>query len=207
MLAGSLVLNAPLEGYLAPDHPVQARIRAVVEELSGCPPSSIRYGVDGCSVPNPGLPLRAIARSLAALAATEDPRARTIVEAMTAHPHLVGGTGRFDTRLMEVAGGRLLAKGGAAGLHCTVELRTGRALTVKLESGDGTWIHAAVVAALERFMRDMASESWTDDVVIRIGVFDARVLLIDGIHRGIAYLGCVADGVSPDRLPALHVHL
>jgi len=49
---------------------------------------------------------------------------------------------------MEVAGGRLLAKGGAAGLHCTVELRTGRALTVKLESGDGTWIHAAVVAAL-----------------------------------------------------------
>jgi len=148
MLAGSLVLNAPLEGYLAPDHPVQARIRAVVEELSGCPPSSIRYGVDGCSVPNPGLPLRAIARSLAALAATEDPRARTIVEAMTAHPHLVGGTGRFDTRLMEVAGGRLLAKGGAAGLHCTVELRTGRALTVKLESGDGTWIHSAVVAAL-----------------------------------------------------------
>ena len=60
---------------------------------------------------------------------------------------------------------------------------------------------------VERFMRDMASESWTDDVVIRIGVFDARVLLIDGIHRGIAYLGCVADGVSPDRLPALHVHL
>ena len=151
LLGGSRLLDAPLETYLAPDHPVQARIRAVVEELSACPPSSISYGIDGCSAPNPGLPLRAMARSLAALArlaASGDPQARTIVAAMTAHPYLVGGTGRFDTRLMEVAGGRLLAKGGAAGLHCTVDLRSRRALTVKLESGEGTWIHAAVMSAL-----------------------------------------------------------
>jgi L-asparaginase II len=151
MLGGSRVLGAPLESYLAPEHPVQARIRAVVEELSACPPAAIRYGIDGCSAPNPGLPLRAMARSLAALAqlaASGDSQARTIVAAMTTHPHLVGGTGRFDTRLMEASGGRLLAKGGAAGLHCTVDLRSGRALTVKLESGEGTWIHAAVTAAL-----------------------------------------------------------
>ncbi|HWX97768.1 MAG TPA: hypothetical protein VNZ01_13085 [Solirubrobacteraceae bacterium] len=59
---------------------------------------------------------------------------------------------------------------------------------------------------VERFMQDMASSSWKDDVVIRIGVFDDAVLVIDGIHRGIAYLACVEEGIAPDRLPALHVN-
>ena len=60
---------------------------------------------------------------------------------------------------------------------------------------------------VDRFMRDMATENWCDDVVMRIGVFDETVLVIDGIHRGIAYLGCIADGISPERLPGLHVNV
>jgi hypothetical protein len=58
---------------------------------------------------------------------------------------------------------------------------------------------------VQRFMRDMASDGWTDGVVMRIGVFDDKVLLIDGIHRAIAYLACIQDGVATDRLPALQV--
>jgi hypothetical protein len=58
---------------------------------------------------------------------------------------------------------------------------------------------------VERFMHDMASAKWKDAVVMRIGVYDDTVLLIDGIHRAIAYLGCVEDGIAADRLPALHV--
>src|SRR2546425_1644102 len=61
-----------------------------------------------------------------------------------------GGTDRFDTRLMEVTSGRLLAKGGAAGAHCTGDRRSGRGLALKLDSGDGTWTAVAVMAALER---------------------------------------------------------
>ena len=60
---------------------------------------------------------------------------------------------------------------------------------------------------VDRFMRDMASESWSEDVVMRIGEFDDTVLVIDGIHRGIAYLGCIEAGTSPERLPALHLSL
>ena len=56
-----------------------------------------------------------------------------------------------------------------------------------------------------RFAEDMASERWTDELVMRIGVFDDTVLLIDGIHRGIAYLTCIEDGISRDRLPPLHL--
>jgi hypothetical protein len=58
---------------------------------------------------------------------------------------------------------------------------------------------------VDRFMDDMAGNRWNADVVMRIGVFDGTVLVIDGIHRGIAYLACVEEGIRPDRLPALHV--
>jgi hypothetical protein len=57
---------------------------------------------------------------------------------------------------------------------------------------------------VERFMADMAGNRWRDDVVVRIGVFDEAVLMIDGIHRGIAYLAC-SEAIGADRLPALHV--
>lgn len=70
-------------------------------------------------------------------------------------------------------------------------------------------LHAAEDRAndlrVDRFIRDMASDRWTADVVMRIGVFDGAVLAIDGIHRGIAYLACIEEGIGPDRLPALHV--
>jgi len=58
---------------------------------------------------------------------------------------------------------------------------------------------------VERFIADMASDRWRSDVVIRIGVFDETPLVIDGIHRGIAYLACIERGISPERLPAVHV--
>jgi hypothetical protein len=58
---------------------------------------------------------------------------------------------------------------------------------------------------VDRFIDDMASGRWSADIVMRIGVFDAAVLIVDGIHRGIAYLACIEKGISPDRLPALRV--
>ncbi len=58
---------------------------------------------------------------------------------------------------------------------------------------------------VERFIDDMASDRWSSNVVLRIGVFDGTMLVIDGIHRGIAYLACIERGISPDRLPALRL--
>jgi hypothetical protein len=58
---------------------------------------------------------------------------------------------------------------------------------------------------VDRFIDDMLSNRWETDVVMRIGVFDGTTLVIDGIHRGIAYLACIEKGIRPDRLPALRV--
>ena len=148
MLAAARILEAPLETYLEPSHPVQQRIRQVVEEFTGCSDSNVVYGIDGCSAPNAAVPLTAMARSFAQLVTSTDPAVSAAVAAISAHPFLIGGTARFDTALMEATNGRLLAKGGAAGAHCTADRRSGRGLALKLESGDGTWTTVAVMAAL-----------------------------------------------------------
>jgi len=148
MLAAARALDAPLDSYLDPGHPVQGRIRAVVEAFTGCQPDAIHYGIDGCSAPNAAVPLSSMARSFASLTASTDETARTVIEAMVQHPFLIGGTDRFDTRLMEVTSGRLLAKGGAAGAHCTTDRRSRLGLALKFASGDGTWTAVAVIAAL-----------------------------------------------------------
>jgi len=150
MLAAARSLNAPLETYLDPAHPVQERIRGVIAAFTGCPPAVILYGIDGCSAPNAAVPVAGMARSFAALLTSTDEIPETVVAAMTRHPFLIGGTDRFDTRLMEVTGGRLLAKGGAAGAYCTGDRRSNLGLAIKLDSGDGTWTSVAVMAALDR---------------------------------------------------------
>jgi L-asparaginase II len=148
MLAAARVLEAPLETYLDPPHPVQQRIRQVVEEYAGVATTDVVYGIDGCSAPNAAVPLSAMAHAFARLVASSDPTTKSAVEAMTTHPFLVGGSRRFDTALMEVTRGRLLTKGGAAGAHCTANRQSGVGLALKLEDVDGTWISAAVIAAL-----------------------------------------------------------
>ncbi|MEO6796889.1 MAG: asparaginase [Candidatus Dormibacter sp.] len=150
MLAATRSSGAPLERYLEPDQPVQRQVRATVAEFAGVHPEEIRWGIDGCSAPNAAVPLRAMARAFATLVTSADAYARAVVDAMTGDPYLIGGTDRFDTALMEVTAGRLLAKGGAAGAHCTADRRSGQGLAVKLDSGDGTWTAVAVMAALSQ---------------------------------------------------------
>ena len=123
MLALAQLKGWPVEQYIDPIHPVQQEILQAVAEMCDYPMEEIELGIDGCSAPNFALPLQAAARGLARLCDPADlpePRARacrTIVQAMSSHPEMVAGPGRFDTRLMQVAAGRLIAKGGAEGYY------------------------------------------------------------------------------------------
>jgi L-asparaginase II len=81
----------------------------------------IKVGIDGCSVPTFGLPLRSAATAFARLAdptGLPEGRAeacRTIWQAMTTYPDMVAGPDRFDTQLMQISKGLVLTKGGAEG--------------------------------------------------------------------------------------------
>lgn len=138
----------PLEGYERQEHPVQQRILAELSEWTGMPAEAIHRSVDGCTAVCFGLPLDAMALAYARLGASNDPSARRIVEAMMAHPNLVGGSGRFCTDLMAGWPGRVIAKVGAEGVYCAAlpALRLGVAL--KVEDGDMRGAPAALHAVL-----------------------------------------------------------
>src|SRR2546423_6283310 len=139
MLAAARALGAPLESYLSIDHPVQQGILANVAALTGVPRERIVIGVDGCSAPVHGVPIRAMAYAYAQLAdpahaAACAPLLAPLAEAMVAHPWYVRGTGGPDTALIERAGGRLVAKGGADGVLCIAVRDAGLGLAMKVES-------------------------------------------------------------------------
>jgi L-asparaginase II len=108
--------------YIDPAHPMQGEILKTFAEMCGVPVEQVAGGIDGCSAPNFAIPLRFAAFGLARLSDPEaggvGPEARvaachTITAAMMSHPDMVGGPGRFDTRLMMLTKGRIVSKGGA----------------------------------------------------------------------------------------------
>jgi L-asparaginase II len=150
MLALTRFLGEPIEHYLDPDHPAQMLIRRALARFAAVSTEEIAIGIDGCSAPVFALPLRAMARSYARLtgwphAGLDDDlgaAARRVIEAMTRHPEMVGGTnGRLDTDLMRVARGRIISKVGAEGVQLlgvlpTPRYPTGLGIAIKIEDGD-----------------------------------------------------------------------
>jgi L-asparaginase II len=120
-LAQAVLNHLPKEDYINPDHPVQKRVIRTFSEMSHMNEKSIHIGIDGCSAPVFGIPLHNAAWAFASLADPQelsDERAfacRKICQAMTSYPEMVAGYGEFDTRLMQVGNGKIVAKGGAEG--------------------------------------------------------------------------------------------
>ncbi len=155
MLCLSLSEGWPLEGYHRPEHPVQQLMARTVAEVCGVETDTLGIAVDGCNVPVFGLPLTAMARGYARLAAaTPQGDARAVAldrirRAMCAHPKAVGGDGRFSTMLMQRTGGRLLAKGGAEGLECVGLPSRRLGLALKCEDGQARGLAPATLGLLE----------------------------------------------------------
>ena len=121
MLAFARLGGWPVKNYVELQHPVQQAILMTFAEMAGLPPEQVVVGVDGCSAPNFAVPLANAARAYANvidprnLSAKRAAACQRITRAMTRHPEMVAGPGRFDTRLMEATGGRILCKSGAEG--------------------------------------------------------------------------------------------
>jgi L-asparaginase II len=144
MLLACRALGLAVEDYLAPDHPWQRRILDHVAAFCGVAAGEIGLAVDGCGVPTFRMPLAAAARGYAALAhpvgaglSGETAAAVGVIAgAMTGAPEMVAGPGRFTTRLMEVTGGRVLAKEGAEGFY-GLAVRGPVALGIAVKIADG----------------------------------------------------------------------
>ena len=172
MLAGAQALEAGMVRYHQLDHPMQQRVKSVVEELSGGSEDDIRWGVDGCNLPAPAMPLHRMARTYAKLAKAASIGARTsqpskqegnlacIFQAMVHYPGLVAGEGRFCTELMEAFNGILIGKVGADGCYGIAVRGSGEGvgsdsngpigIAVKIEDGSREVLYSAVAEILEQ---------------------------------------------------------
>lgn len=132
MLAACVTAGWPTDSYRSPAHPLQRRIRQLIERLSG--ESAAAVGVDGCGAPLFAISLTALARAYRALVlAGPGSPARAVADAMRAYPDWTSGTRRPERALMEAVPG-LLVKSGAEGV-LAFALPDGRAAALKVDDG------------------------------------------------------------------------
>lgn len=165
MLATSVQLGFPTQDYLNPNHPVQKYIYKIVKGYTS--EETIHRGVDGCSAPVFYLPLNKVALAFARISVQQSEECRLIFNAMTGNPHLVGGTGRFDTALMEAFPGEILSKGGAEAVSgAGIVLPNGQVygLAVKVLDGNYRAIGQMVLKMLEDigFLKEEVPEALND---------------------------------------------
>ena len=147
MLATCVARGWSLPDYLRPEHPLQRAIAASLADAAGEPVAAT--GVDGCGAALYAISLTGLARAFAGLTTAPDGSPeRRVADAMRAHPFLVAGTDREDTRLMTAVPG-LVCKGGAEGVHAAA-LPDGRAVALKIDDGAGRARLPVMVAALRR---------------------------------------------------------
>ncbi len=155
MLAQARHLGAPTAGYVEHDHPAQRAWADLLGELGGVDLSKAPRGRDGCSIPTFAVPLRALALAAARFAGPGGlgdglaAAAERVRAAMAAHPFLVAGSGRFDTRVIGATGGRALVKTGAEGVHFGALPGRGLGIALKIEAGVRSAAECAMAALLD----------------------------------------------------------
>lgn len=143
-------LQQYVRGYVRADHPVMREVDAAIEAATGAVLADVPAGIDGCSIPTYALPLRQLARTFARLGTGTHLRpglaqaARRLRQAVARAPFPVGGTGRFDTRVMERLRERVFCKVGAEGVYCAAFPELGLGVAIKMD--DGNTARAAEVA-------------------------------------------------------------
>ncbi|MBD0379327.1 asparaginase [Paenibacillus sedimenti] len=156
MLALSAHLHAAPDTYMSIEHPVQQLMLEAVCAMSGVPQELMHLGIDGCGVPVFGMPIDRLALAFARLgspAGLAEARAsacRRIVAAVRKYPQFLAGSDRFDTRLIEVTGGRIIGKMGAEGIFALTMPEEGIGFVLKVEDGNQRAMYPAVVEALKQ---------------------------------------------------------
>jgi len=172
MLALCKMLELSVEGYTEPEHTVQKIMHQAVADSAGLCADHVEIGIDGCGVPVFYLPLYNMSLAYARLAKPEqanwgdrEQAVTTIRDAMLGYPHIVAGTGRIDTFLMNLTKGRILAKIGAEAVYCLASVTDGIGITFKIEDGGHRAINPVVIGILKRM--DLISKTEYDELLAK----------------------------------------
>lgn len=146
-------------GYVAFEHPYQATIREVMEDVTDAPHNAENSAIDGCSIPTYAIPISNLALGFARMATGERlpaeraKAAKRLFSACMAEPFFVSGSGAADVSLMKAAPGRIFAKTGAEGVYCAAVPELGLGIALKCDDGAGRAAEAIVAAVLARLLK------------------------------------------------------
>jgi L-asparaginase II len=163
-------------GYCRPDHPVQQKVRGVLEDLTAATLGADRCAVDGCSVPTWAIPLKNLARAFAkfgtghGLQAERANAAARLRAACAQNPWYVAGTGRFCTEIMKLLGARAFVKTGAEGVYCGALPELGLGIAIKCDDGAGRAAEVVMATIIASYLPLEAAERAS------LGRFEAPML-------------------------------
>ncbi|HJV60343.1 MAG TPA: asparaginase [Albitalea sp.] len=196
---GGLDLRQYVKGYVKPEHPVMQEVSDALQSSAGFDLSKGPRGTDGCSIPTHAIPLRHLALAFARFGAGVGLRegqaraARRLRQAVARAPFMVGGTGRFDTLVMQRLGERVFCKVGAEGMYCAALPERGLGVAIKIADGNNARAAevamAAVIEALVRlddddlrFMHERSSLALKNWNGIEVGALCATQALRDALR-------------------------
>ncbi len=175
-----------VRGYIGRQHPVMREVTAALAAATGVDLDKAPVGTDGCSIPTYAMPLRHLAHGFARVATgvgLSDGHARAarrLRQAVAASPFHVGGTLRFDTRMMQRLGERVFCKVGAEGVYCAALPEQGLGVALKMDDGNTARAAEVVLAAVIEALVNLSD----DECGFVAGFSDAAMVNWNGIEVG-----------------------
>jgi L-asparaginase II len=156
-LSTAAYLDEPSMGYLELEHPVQQRVKNVLDEITDSVLDETMVGVDGCGAPVFGMPLHGLALAMArygtgaGLSGSRAQAAARFYRAMVREPFMIAGTGRWGTLAMLITGEYVAVKGGAEGVYCAIVPGQRIGIALKIDDGGSRAAEALMGLLLVRY--------------------------------------------------------
>ena len=150
-LAVSKYKNLPIKNYQNKNHPIQKDLIKLIEDLSKYKIKNI--GVDGCTLPNPLIPLKKFAFAAAQLADYKKLNehsaiAKRIFDSCVKFPEIAGGSKSVNSILTKLSKRRAFVKNGAEGVFVAIIPEKKSALAVKIIDGASRAAEVAIAGLL-----------------------------------------------------------
>ena len=143
--------NLPIKNYQNKDHPIQRDLIKLIEDLSKYKIKNV--GVDGCTLPNPLIPLKKFALATAQLADykklnAHSAIAKRIFDSCVKFPEIAGGSKSINSILTKLSNGKAFVKNGAEGIFVAIIPEKKSALAVKIVDGAARAAETAIAGLL-----------------------------------------------------------
>ena len=150
-LAVSKYKNLPIKNYQNKNHPIQKDLIKLIEDLSKYKIKNI--GVDGCTLPNPLIPLKKFALAAAQLADYKklgeySVIAKRIFDSCIKFPEIAGGSKSINSILTKLSKGKVFVKNGAEGVFVAIIPEKKSALAIKIIDGAARAAEVAIAGLL-----------------------------------------------------------